>query len=174
MLSSSASSISRSPLCTLSCFTVNLPFFHSFVAFFLLPLIFAHARCAKMKGVRILMGIRYIRGGLYSGCLTFEGTYIGRAFCVSIFLSRLIKSIIISMKYWFCWQKLSFFKQMSSLFCFKSYLDPSWYLFILWLSTYLYILGGLRGWTWCSYIILFSGGLIFGGAYIRKVICVSM
>ena len=52
-------------------FTVNLPFFHSFVVFFLLPLIFAHsycarllslifaqARCANIKEARILMGIR--------------------------------------------------------------------------------------------------------------------
>ena len=52
-------------------FTVNLLFFHSFVVFFLLPLIFAYshcanllplifaqARCAKIKGARILMGIR--------------------------------------------------------------------------------------------------------------------
>ena len=47
--------------------------FHSFVAFFLLPLIFAHtycanllplifaqARCEKITGARILMGIRYV------------------------------------------------------------------------------------------------------------------
>ena len=48
-------------------FTVNLPLFHSFLAFFplplifaysycanMLPLIFAQARCAKIKGARIL------------------------------------------------------------------------------------------------------------------------
>ena len=47
-------------------FTVNLQFFHSFVEYFLLPLIFPHlhplifvqTRCAKIKGVQILMGIR--------------------------------------------------------------------------------------------------------------------
>ena len=37
--------------------------------------------------------------GLYSGGLIFGGAYIRRAFCVSIFVSRLVKSIIISMKY---------------------------------------------------------------------------
>ena len=52
-------------------FYCKFAFFHSFVAFFLLPLIFAHsycanliplifaqARCANIKGARILMGIR--------------------------------------------------------------------------------------------------------------------
>ena len=54
-----------------SLFYYNLPFFHSFVALFLLHLIFAHshcvnllplisaeARCAKIKWAQILMGIR--------------------------------------------------------------------------------------------------------------------
>ena len=54
-------------------FAVSLSFFHSFVALFLLPLIFGHsyfpnllplifaqARCAKIKGAQILMGIRYL------------------------------------------------------------------------------------------------------------------
>ena len=58
----------RAPL-----FTVNVPFFHSFVALLLvllilallycanlLRLIFAQARCAKNKGARILKGIRYL------------------------------------------------------------------------------------------------------------------
>ena len=58
----------RAPL-----FYCKFAVFYSFVAFFLLPLIFAHlhcanflplifaqARCAKIKGARILMGIRYV------------------------------------------------------------------------------------------------------------------
>ena len=40
-------------------FTVTLTFFHSFVAFVLLHIIFAQARCANIKGARILMGKRY-------------------------------------------------------------------------------------------------------------------
>ena len=56
----------RAPL-----FYCKIAFFHSCMAFFLLPLIFAHsycanllplifaqARCAKIKGARILIGIR--------------------------------------------------------------------------------------------------------------------
>ena len=57
-----------------SLFYYNLPFFHSFVALFLLHLIFAHShcvnllplifaqgRCAAIKGGLILMGIRYYK-----------------------------------------------------------------------------------------------------------------
>ena len=36
----------------------------------LLPLIFAQARCAKIKGARILMGIRYIRGAVHTQVTT--------------------------------------------------------------------------------------------------------
>ena len=88
--------------------------------------------------------------------------YIRRAFCVSIFISRLVKYIIVSMKYRYYWQKLSFYKQKSSLFCFKIYLNPSWYLFMFWLSAYLPVLERFKGWNWFSYNTLFSGGLYSG------------
>ena len=73
---------------------------------------------------------KHILVGLYLG------NYIRRAFYVGIFVPRLVKSITKSMKYWYIWQKLSFFKQKSPLFCLKIYLNPPWYLFLLWLSTY--------------------------------------
>ena len=79
------------------------------------------------------------------GAYIFWGAYIRRAFCVSILVSRLVKSIIISLKYWHFWQKLSFFKQNSPLFCFKIYLNQSWHLFMLWLSTHLPVLERLMG-----------------------------
>ena len=79
---------------------------------------------------------KHFLGGLHSGVLVFRGAYIRRAFCVSIFVSRRVKCIIISMKYRYHWQKLSFLKQNSPLLCFTLYLNLSWYLFIVWLSTY--------------------------------------
>ena len=57
-------------------------------------------------------------GGLYSGGLMFGGAYIRKAFCVSMFVSSLVKAITISMKYRYYKKKLSFFKQMSPLFCY--------------------------------------------------------
>ena len=51
-------------------------------------------------------------GGLF-GRAYIGGGYIRRAFYVSIFVSRLITYIIISMKYPYYWSKQSFFKQNS-------------------------------------------------------------
>ena len=69
--------IFRAPL-----FYCKFAVFHSLVAFFLHPLIFAHsycanllplifaqARCAKIKGARILMGIRYLHQRFYEKSL---------------------------------------------------------------------------------------------------------
>ena len=44
---------------------------------------------------------KHIFGGLYQGGLYQGAAYIRRAFCVAIFLSRLVKCIIVSMKYRF-------------------------------------------------------------------------
>ena len=62
-----------------SLYIVNLLFFQSFVTFFPLPLIFAilhcanllslimaQARCMKIKGTQILMGIRYLGVSIYT------------------------------------------------------------------------------------------------------------
>ena len=49
---------------------------------------------------------------------------------------------------------------------FKIYLNPSWYLFILWLLTHLPVLERFKGWTWYSCFILFAGGLIFGSEFV--------
>ena len=62
-----------------------------------------------------------------------------------------------------------------NLFFFKIYINPSWYLFILSLSTpsaYLLVLMRCRGWTWYSHITLFLEVIIFG-AYILRGICGS-
>ena len=66
------------------------------------------------------------------------------------------------MKYRYFQQKLSFLKQISPSFCFKIYLNTSWYLFILRMLTHLSVLERFKGWTWYSYFNLF-----LRGAYIR-------
>ena len=115
---------------------------------------------------------KHILGGLYSRGAVIQGAYIRKAFCVSICVFKTLKSINILIKYLHYRQKRAFFKQKSASFCFKGYLNLSWYLFhIITIDIFTCFIKIYRNLKVGIYLIL--RGFILGWTHIRRELCVS-
>ena len=90
--------------------------------------------------------------------------YIGRAFCVSVWVSKLLNLLIYIA---IIGKQRCFFRSNSFSFCFKIYHIIS----ILLLSTYIPALERFRSCTWKSPFTLFLGGLYMGGLYSEGNLC---
>ena len=110
----------------------------------------------------------YIRGAY------IRGAYIWRAFCVSICISKTLKSIIISINHRHDRQKRFIFMLKSPLFCFRTYLEASQYLMYIMTIDISTCFVKIQDQTWNSALALFLGRLIFDKTFVlvsREFIC---